>query len=137
MAMKVVTPKPQTTTNRATIMKQAHALAKGWMSNCRLVIIGDYADFLKIALRVVWATAQGRAPKGVPAWAVPDAAHLGRRRTRAEVARSLQLTADARYWAAENAVWDWMKEGQPGDAPGFTLSEKATRLWRVVAQLSV
>lgn len=57
MAMKVVTT--PTATDRSTIMKAAHALARRWMSEFSLV--GEYRDVLKAAMRFVWDCARGRA----------------------------------------------------------------------------
>lgn len=72
MAMKVV---PPTTTpvhfvqisQRAAVMRAAHSVAKGWMAQKNLV--GDYQDFLRVALRLVWDLARGRQPR-VPGWAI-------------------------------------------------------------------
>lgn len=72
MAMKVVPPAPQTTptftrlSQRAAVMRAAHAVAKGWMAQKNLV--GDYQDFLKAAMRMSWDLARGVNPR-VPTWA--------------------------------------------------------------------
>lgn len=70
MAMKVVTTPTVTFTaisQRAAVMRAAHVLAKGWMAQAYLV--GDYQDFLKLAMRLAWDLARGRQPR-VPTWAM-------------------------------------------------------------------
>ena len=72
MAMKVVTPSTVTVTftaisQRAAVMRAAHALARKWVVQAHL--IGDYADFLRLALRLAWDLARGLTPR-VPGWAI-------------------------------------------------------------------
>lgn len=52
---------------RTAVMRAAHSLAKSWSALAHM--IGDYADFLRLALRLVWDLARGRQPR-VPGWAV-------------------------------------------------------------------
>ena len=71
MAMKVVTPSTPTVnfvklSQRAAVMRAAHSVAKSWMALAHM--IGDYADFLRAALRMVWDLVRGLAPR-IPAWA--------------------------------------------------------------------
>lgn len=73
MAMKVVPPTTTTPVHfvqisqRAAVMRAAHSLAKSWMAQAHL--IGDYADFLRLAMRMAWDLARGVNPR-VPGWAV-------------------------------------------------------------------
>jgi hypothetical protein len=73
MAMKVVTPTTPAPVHftklsqRAAVMRAAHALARSWMAP--EVLVGDYQDFLKAALRMAWDLARGRQPR-VPTWAM-------------------------------------------------------------------
>lgn len=70
MAMKVVTPSTVTFTaisQRAAVMRAAHALARKWVVQAHL--IGDYADFLRLALRLAWDLARGVVDARVPTWA--------------------------------------------------------------------
>lgn len=71
MAMKVVTPTPinfAKLTVAAAVMRAAHVLAKGWMA-AQKHLVGDYQDFLRLALRLAWDLARGRQPR-VPTWAM-------------------------------------------------------------------
>ena len=77
MAMKVVTPTVTFTaiSQRAAVMRAAHVLAKGWVAQKHLV--GDYQDFLRLALRLAWDLARGltpRVPTRAICMAIPDEA---------------------------------------------------------------
>lgn len=70
MAMKVVSPATVNfvqISQRTAVMRAAHAVAKGWMAQKNLV--GDYQDFLRVAMRMAWDLARGRQPR-VPTWAI-------------------------------------------------------------------
>ena len=74
MAMKVVTPTTTPTpvhitelSKRAAVMRAAHVIAREWSALAHM--IGDYADFMRLALRLSWDLARGVNPR-VPGWAV-------------------------------------------------------------------
>lgn len=121
MAMKVVSPSTTPVhftklAQRTAVMRAAHSLAKSWMAQAHL--IGDYADFLRLALRLSWDLARGVNPR-VPGWAVgtplpaeakalvQQGGPVTNSRTRFEIAEGENPFAAFRAAFGVAARWGW------------------------------